>query len=68
MTTFLLLCICFFLIAKSWAASNVPAATPEEQRLRAEREAARQKQVLSLIGTTIAWLFGKWFSARKGKV
>lgn len=64
MATFLLLCICFILIAKSWAA-NVPTATPEEHRLRAERDAVRQKQVFSLIGTGIAWLVGKGLSARK---
>ena len=63
--TFLLLCICVYLIVKAWAA-NVPAATPEEHRLRSEREAARQKQVVSLIGTGIAWLVGKGLSARKG--
>jgi hypothetical protein len=66
MTTFLLLCICVYLIVKSWARANVPAATPEEQRLRAERESARQKQVLSLIGTGIAWQIGKGLSTRKG--
>jgi hypothetical protein len=66
MTTFLLFCICVFVIAKSWAAANMPTATPEEQHLRAEREAARQKHVISLIGTGIAWLVGKGLSARKG--
>lgn len=65
MTTFLLLCICVYLIAKSWAKANVPTATPEEQRLRAEREVVRQKQMMSLIWTGIAWLVGKGLSARK---
>jgi ABC-type transport system involved in cytochrome bd biosynthesis fused ATPase/permease subunit len=52
--TFLLLCICVYLMVKARAAANVP------------REAAGQKQVISLVGTGIAWLVGKGLSARKG--
>ena len=63
--TFLLFLICVYLACKSWAAANVPAASAEEQRMRAERQTARNKQLVSLAGTGIAWLVGKGLNARK---
>jgi hypothetical protein len=65
MTTFLLMCVCGYLVVKSWASAHVPAATPEEQRLRSERQTVRHQQTMSLVWTGIAWLVGKGLGARK---